>query len=492
MITLLCGVFSSCTNSEEIEIINSREVSFEINTQSIYDEFGFTNSIKNLLRDNTYAVAVKSFIYDDNGCLVDSTSTYSYNTNSIKQNYKSLNYGNYTAIFVETLVYADNMQPWDYEIEGVDNISTLEIKQVDAPYWYAVLGVTNQKFTVGSSNDEIQITPKALGSVIQCNFYNFTKSPCVNVAIGTEDICSGYRLDPSIPEENRLSENLSKSDGFYSLGDTDVADDLERFDIYVLGKSIRYTMYYQFEDMANTNSWYGFTDSFRTEQLEKGKTSYIGYAFLNDEEGNVEDYFGSYTGLAQWYNGLVWGTGETTGDLVPELNMTWGNSVSNVQASMSNYTMTEGSSGRAILQEDGSYAISYKGKGKENKIMYSFTSATTGLFEVDVQYPKDVVTSSEILNYLNNNYTYLTDEGGTYMFYNRDFTTYVLFFEINGVWNIGFVDIDYVLNMNAKVRVPSFTKPKKVKTSTTSKYSIFGIPNTTTKSESKKDKFMLK
>ena len=59
---LICGVVSSCTNSEEIEIVKSCEVVFEINTQSIYDEFGFTSSIKNLLRDETYAVAVKSLI----------------------------------------------------------------------------------------------------------------------------------------------------------------------------------------------------------------------------------------------------------------------------------------------------------------------------------------------------------------------------------------------------------------------------------------------
>lgn len=460
LVALLCGVFSSCTDSEEIEIEKSHDLVFEINTQSIYDEFGFASSIKNLLRDETYAIAVKSLIYDESGVLVDSMTTYAYNTNSMQQVYKQLPYGQYTGIFIETLVYAENKLPWDYRIEGAANLSSLEIKQIDAPYWYAVIGVKDMKFTIGDTVEDIQITPKALGSVIDCNFYNWTESPCVNLSIGTEEICGGYRLDPSIPEENRYSTSLMKSDSFYSLGETDVSDYTESFDIYVLGKSLTYTLYYQTEKNANTTSWYYLTKR-RTVDLSNSEISYIGYAFSNDEDGTVYDYHGDYTGLAEWYNNIVWGNGGTTGNLVPELYMTWSGSVTNVQAFMKDYTMTEGSSGNAVLQNDGSYAISYKGKGKENKIMYSFTSATTGLFEIDVQYSKTDVSSSEILDYLGNNYRYLADEAGTYMYCTNDFATYVLFFEIDGVWNIGFVDVNYINNMSAKAKVPSFKMPNK-------------------------------
>lgn len=460
LVTLLCGVFSSCTDSEEIEIVKSCDLVFEINTQSIYDEFGFTSSIKNLLRDETYAIAVKSLIYDESGVLVDSMTTYAYNTNSMQQVYKQLPYGQYTGIFIETLVYAENKLPWDYRIEGAANLSSLEIKQIDAPYWYAVIGVKDLKFTIGDTAEDIRITPKALGSVIDCNFYNWTESPCVNLSIGTEEICGGYRLDPSIPEENRYSTSLMKSDSFYSLGETDVSDYVESFDIYVLAKSLTYTLYYQTEKNTNTTSW-NYLIKRRTVDLKTSEISYIGYAFSNDEDGTVYDYHGDYKGLAEWYNNIVWGNGGTTGNLVPELYMTWSGSVTNVQAFMKDYTMTEGNSGNAVLQNDGSYAISYKGKGKENKIMYSFTSATTGLFEIDVQYSKTDVSSSAILDYLGNNYIYLADEAGTYMYCTNDFVTYVLFFEIDGVWNIGFVDVNYINNMSAKAMVPSFKMPNK-------------------------------
>lgn len=460
---LICGVFSSCTDSDEIEIVKKGTgVSFEINTQSIYDEFGFTNSIKDLLRDETYAVAVKSLIYDENGCLVDSMTTYSYNTNSMQQSYNSLAFGQYTAIFVETLVYSDNQLPWDYRIEGVANLSTLEIKQIDSPYWYAVLGVKDQKFTLNDDNiDKMQITPKALGSVINCKFYNFTESPCVNLAIGTEEICEGYRLDPSIPEENRYSTALVTSDKFYSLGRTDVSKNVESFDIYVLGKSLTYNLFYQTTQNANTSSWNYLSNNRTTGELKTGEISYIGYAFSNDENGTVYAYYGDYNGMAQWYNSIVLGNGGTTGELVPDLYMIWGSHVSDVQAYMTGYTMTEGTSGHAVLQDNGIYEISYKGKGKENKIMYSFTSATTGLFEIDVQYSQADVSSSEILNYLQNNYTYLADENGTYMYCTKDMTTFVLFFEFNGAWNIGYVDADYINSSNVKAMIPAFNMPKK-------------------------------
>lgn len=235
-----------------------------------------------------------------------------------------------------------------------------------------------------------------------------------------------------------------------------------------------YALYYQTTKNAGTSSW-SSKRNYRTADLKTGEISYIGYAFSNDENGTVYDYHGDYNGMAQWYNGIVWGNGGTTGNLVPELYMTWGSSVSSVQTYMKDYTMTEGGSGRAVLQNDGSYAISYIGKDKENKIFYSFTSATTGLFEIDVQYSKSEVTSSEILEYLQNNYIYLMDEAGVYMYSTNDFATYVIFFEIDGVWNIGFVDADYLNNMNAKAMIPSFKTQKKLLVERTSSFTDSGI-----------------
>lgn len=457
IVSAMVLVFTSCTNSEEIEIIQTNDIAFEINAQSIYDEFSFTYSIKNLLRDKTYAVGITSFVYDANGSLVDSTVTYTYNLNSVRHSYTSIPEGKYTAVFVQTLVYADNdFLPWDYRLEGCENLSTLEIKQIDAPYWYAVIGVATQEFTLDGST--IQVTPEALGSVINCNFFDFTVSPCVNVAVGTEEIYCGYKLDPSIPEESRYLTKLSASDNFYLLGETDVVEDEERFDIYVLGKSLSYRFYYQTEKNAGTQTWNYLKNTYNAD-LSTGETTYIGYAYGNDENGTVYNYYGNYSGMLNWYNNLSVERPQPQGALLPSLNLNWGCSVSNVQKTMNGYSMQVGEAGRAIIQNDGSYAIAYDGKGKETTIAYFFTSATTGLYEADVLYPKEFVTSDEILNYLNENYVYLTSQEGIYMYTDKEQTTAVLLFEVDDNWDLGFVDFEYI--MSSKVRIPAYSLPQK-------------------------------
>lgn len=452
VVSAVALAFTSCSDSEEIEIIQTNDIAFEVNTESIYDEFGFSNSIKNLLRDKTYAVGVTSFIYDSKGCLADSMVTYTYNLNSVKHDYVSLPEGKYTAVFVQTLVYSDNdFLPWDYRLEGCENLSTLEIKQIDAPYWYAVIGVATQELTLDGST--IQIAPKALGSVIDCYFFDFTISSCINVAIGTEEIYSGYKLDPSIPEENRYSTELSSSDSFYLLGDTKVVEDEENFDIYVLGKSLSYKFYFQTEKNAGTASW-NYLQSIHTTDLKTGEKTYIGYAYRSRDNGTVYNYYGDFSGMYDWYSNLPADGIRPQTSLLPSLYLNWGGTVSNVQESMNGYDLVLGEVGSAVVQSDGSYAISYDGKGMESMISYFFTSATTGLFEVDVQYLKEEVTSDEILNYLNGNYVYITSQDGVYMYTDQEQTTIVMLFEVGNNWNLGFIDFEYINNMNSKTKLP--------------------------------------
>ena len=449
--------FTSCSDSEEIEIYETGAIAFDINTGSIYEEFGITQSIKDqMLRDKVYAIGVTSLIYNENGVLVDSMTTYSYNVNNTRQSYESLVNGEYTAIFVQTLVRVNkDFMPDFYRLVGVENISTLEIKQLAAPLWYAVIGTATEKFTL--KDKMIEIKPDALGSIIDCNFFDFEESPCVKVGAGTNEMCSAYKLDPGIPEEDRYLRELSTSEKFDLLCNVSVEESQERVTIYVLGNTLKYRFYFQTEENAGTNSWF-YLPQYRTVDLTTGERTYMGYAYLNDDNGTVDSYYGDYNGMAEWYTKL--GKLEPTGELVPELYMKWGSSVSSVQASMTDYEMIVGSSGNAVKQGDASYLVSYNGKGKESQIFYYFKTATTGLFEADVQYPKDNVSSEDILNYLNNNYIFIVSENGTHMYASKDYTTVILFFEINGVWNVGFVDFEYIKNNSSKVAVPHYILPR--------------------------------
>jgi hypothetical protein len=204
---------------------------------------------------------------------------------------------------------------------------------------------------------------------------------------------------------------------------------------------------------GNIDSWTAYPSNSTYYTFQDGSDYYAYCRFRGTGKG-CDANLGTYEEIQSWHNNLE----PLSSSLIPDLYMSWGGSVSNVQSYMSGYSMTTGTSGRAVLQDDGSYMIDYKGKGQESKIMYYFTSATTGLFEADVQYSKTSVSSSEILTYLNANYLYLGEESGTYMYCTSDYKTYVIFFEVDGVWTIGFVDVSYIINSRIKSYVPRSNK----------------------------------
>ena len=470
LVSAVIMAFASCSDSHEIDIIETGDVTFDVNTQSMYDEFDMTENIKRqILMDKTFAIGVKSFIYDQNGCLADSMTTYVYNTNSTQHSYTMLPNGKYTAVFIETVVYVDNdFQPVNYSFEGVDKLSTLQIEQISTPYWWAAVGVETREFTVDET--QIQIIPKALGSQINCRFFDFTDSPYVKVGIGTKEKYTGYKLDPSLPEENRYLTALTESDYFSMLKYIEVKDDLEGFDIYVLGKTLTYMLVYQTEKELNTTRWYLGNETKVT--LNTGEMPYLAYAY-DSNNGDVYKYYGTYSGMESWYEALISGkdddddNGEPTPTgLVPEVNMKWGSTVSSVQSSMSGYTMSIGNSGSAILQNNGSYAIAYKGKNKEGMIAYFFTGERTGLFEADVIYPKSNVSQEELINYLESNYMFLASQDGMYMYCSSDFKTVGIVYEDGDNWILGFIDAEQLGSMNSKVKLPAYRLPERSTTHT--------------------------
>lgn len=48
------------------------------------------------------------------------------------------------------------------------------------------------------------------------------------------------------------------------------------------------------------------------------------------------------------------------------------------------------------------------------------------------------------------------------MYCTNDFATYVLFWEMNGEWIIGYVDVNYIKNMDSKLNAPAYDKLKSI------------------------------
>ena len=96
LIAVLAMVMSSCSN-DDIEIIKTGGVTFNVSTQGVYDDFEVSDDFKNRFLSGSYNVGVYTFIYDETGNLAASDSVYTQTFGNIPQTFTSLKTGNYTA-----------------------------------------------------------------------------------------------------------------------------------------------------------------------------------------------------------------------------------------------------------------------------------------------------------------------------------------------------------------------------------------------------------
>lgn len=462
LIAFVAVQFTSCSN-EVIEVETTGklyDLEYNVNVEELYEDFGMQDDIREILREQSYALGLTSLIYDSNGNLVVKKFSYEYNYNLIKETFKGLTEGEYTIVSVETLVDPDNFYTSsDWTLRGEDKLSTLEIYQADYEvYWPFVLGVCTNTIQI-TSNLTIKATPKAIGSLLQLYWIGFDRSSHVAVGFATNDIIECYKLDPMLERGDKFVTDKT-SVGYINIRAEKKLEGAELVSVtrYVLEKNIDWQFCFKKNENEGTSTWTYYEANEGRTSLEDGKTYYGGMYFI-DMNKACKVYFGDENGFMSWYKSI---NDETNSTLVPDIYLTWGGNVKDVQNAMKGYTMTLGSDGKAVLMDDGSYEIGYSGKGKEKKISYSFTSATTGLFEADIQYSKSEVSSSELVDYLENKYYFLAQTSGTYMYCTSDYSTYVLFFEIGDNWNVGFVDVNYVSSM-PKFEELAFNAIKQIK-----------------------------
>lgn len=449
----------SCKNDDiDIQKVDpNHTLTLSIASSPLYETFG-RSDYENvwLSRSYNYYVGITSLVYNSTGELVDSASSYIKTFQNIEQKFNLVE-GEYTVVTYETLVDGDNGYVSDYwSLDGANKLSTVMIKNnenEDYVLWDGVIGVASK--TVSLSSDKIEsLSPSAIGSLLTIEVANFDKSDYDIVILETKNVPVGYMLSPNSAEKYVYSEYLERNTWHwrgYIYHKDDSFESEETTTVYIL-ESGRINWCFgpsnvdsegniaNFIAYPNNSTYYTFTDG----------GDYYAYCRFRGAGKGCDANLGTHSEMQTWLDKLD----PLDSNLVPELYMSWGGNVSTVQTYMSGYTMTTGSSGRAVAQNDGSYLIEYKGKGKESKVMYFFTSATTGLFEADVQYSKSSVSSADILTYLNSNYVYLAEESGTYMYRSSDYKTYVLFFEVDGVWNIGFVDVNYLSSSGVKRYIP--------------------------------------
>lgn len=458
LIAVLAMVMSSCSN-DDIEVIKTGGVNFNVSTQSVYDDFEVAELFKNNFLSGSYNIGVYTFVYDEEGNLAASDSLYTKTFGSVEQRFGNLLCGEYTAITVEMLVDADdNYQSDAWRIIGKEKLSTLEIvhkdyidsskeddeKSYDA-YWYMAVGYIATKLNVENKSEQIlNVIPKGIGVVIDTYMTNFDQSNFKALFFSTKNQPVGRYLSPNYTDEDRFHyDRYTAKDTYVVRGGARMTSMPKIYNpsIYLLEEGEVQCCFAAHKENADGTLNLRFTpypNDYTRLSVRDGKTYIGGFNYLGGANEKCDaKFFDNIDDYLTWYNAMP-----VEKSLVPNLYLTWGGSVSNVQSFMNGYTMTLGKNGQAVSMSDGSYEVDYKGNGKESSISYSFKSQTTGLFEVDVKYAKATVTKEEIQEYLVLNYTYVTSRDEIYMYMSSDGKTVVMFFSLGDEWNLGFVDIN--------------------------------------------------
>ena len=158
-------------------------------------------------------MGITSLVYNSNGELVDSVSSYIKTFQNVEQKFKLVE-GNYTVVTYETLVDGDNGYISDYwELEGTQNLSTVMLKNNDKEdyiLWDGVIGVASKSVSLSSDKTE-SLSPSAIGSLLTIEIANFDKSDYDIVMLETKNVPTGYMLSPNSVEKYVYSEYLERN-----------------------------------------------------------------------------------------------------------------------------------------------------------------------------------------------------------------------------------------------------------------------------------------
>lgn len=423
----LVGLFTSCSNDDiDVEVTELGDnVVLNISTQSVYDDFGVAQSLKErMLSQDQYSMGIYSFIYGENGELVASDSVTSKTFGQIQMEFPKLKAGNYDVVTLEMLVdnTRHNQSP-NWVIVGQDKLSTLEIvnKNYDA-YWYSAVGLGTQEIDVRTGeNLTSDITPKGIGCVIDTRMTNFNLSPYCKATLFTKDQPKGRLISPYISGEDRfVYDKYNESNTWTGRGFAFSSEGLESLEaptIYLIEEgTLRYCFGAQ---LPNGNggcegTFYAVPNDYSTFPVSDGHRYYGGFAYLGGKEGQDCDasMFNTYNQYERWYDSLTpnYNTGDAT-----DPYLVWGASATEVDEYMTKQGMSSSDYGTT----DEMYWINYSNRNGTLLYQYQFNPNRQNLNCVFMDYLKTAFSLDEVLAELSNKYEalgYDNDLKG-YLFY---------------------------------------------------------------------------
>lgn len=438
-------ILSSCSNEDiEISKVGSLyNLTYNISPQGMYDEFDISGNVREILREQNWALGITTFAYDKEGGLVEKKFSYQYNFNTVSEEFENLLEGEYTFVTIETLVDPDlDYEADDWTIKGEENLSTLEISQDSHQVFYPfAVGVSTNKVNV-SDNNSITIAPKAIGSMLQLSWLNFDKSTHVKVGFATKDIIDTYKLDPSLSRTDRYNTDITSIGYLNVRADRNIGgSDRVEATRYVLEKSMDGFFCYQKKENEGSSTWSYRSGDVNRYNLEDGKTYYAGIQYI--DASTFTFYFGDYAGYAQWEQNLSVPKDVELGFKAPSIQ--WGASVSTVKNYMSGYTLSND------IQQvpDGTYGLQYEGKDSEAAYLYFFKNKTGVLLESDVYFDASEISADVLNGWLRQNgYEVLSETANTSVFISSDYKTIAMVLPNADFMVMAFVDYEYFASLS--------------------------------------------
>lgn len=398
-IALVMGVFTSCTDKDDIEIIQHHDININVNAADLYNSWDAGSFINFLGNHKSYSIGVTTLIYNDKGELCNEVLSTTRILESIQQSVPSLKEGKYTFVTVECMVNTDdnNLSPtWSIDKkELLDSVRVVSSRY--EVYWYNCLGLATTEVEVSKNSTNISVTPKAIGCFVDFECENFDKSKYNYLGFYFKNVANGMYLNPKRSENEKyyyedgyLESNVWNARGYFYSPDglTDSYEStlfvLENGNInYCFGPSkVKEDGSIRFDAYPSRNAYCNF----QIGQLYKA------YCYYKGAPDEVETFMGPLNDFNIWYQKFD----KTMNPIYSEPCTTWGASVSYVKSFMKGYEIL-----KDIEEGPYSYYMVYGGKYSENYIEYDFETKTSGLYNVYIAILEDNASENDILEMLN-------------------------------------------------------------------------------------------
>lgn len=418
-IALVMGVFTSCTDKDEIEIIQHHDININVNAADLYNSWDAGSFINFLGNQKSYSIGITTLIYNDKGELCNEVLSTTRLLESIQQSVPSLKEGKYTFVTVECMVNTDNdNQSPTWSIDSKELLDSVRVVSSRYEvYWYNCLGLATTEVEVSKNSTNVSVTPKPIGCFVDFECENFDKSKYDYLGFYFKNVAAGMYLNPNRNDNEKyyykdgyLESNVWNARGyFYSTEGLPESDEstlfvLENGNInYCFGPSkieedgsIRFTAY------PSRNAYCNF----QIGQLYKA------YCYYKGAPDEVETFMGPLNDFNSWYAKLD----KTMNPIYAAPCTAWGSSVSFVKSFMKGYNL-----GLDITEYEGGAAMIFDGMYREYYIEYDFENSKSGLYQAWVCVLEEDATLEDIMGMINvSDYEYddYYAEGNYYLYQN--------------------------------------------------------------------------